>query len=71
GASTIIDSASAISASSAIAANLAAQRVRSVNQLHALPRDPTPGGAPKALKANTAGTLSLNPLMGSGGLVGG
>ena len=38
-------------------ANLAAQRVRSVNQLHALCRDLIPGGAPKALKANTAGML--------------
>lgn len=38
-------------------ANLAAQRVRSVNQLHALLRDLIPGGAPTALKANTAGAL--------------
>ena len=38
-------------------ANLAAQRVRSVNQIHALLRDLIPGGAPTALKANTAGTL--------------
>ena len=38
-------------------ANLAAQRVRSVNQLHALLRDLIPGGAPTALKANTAGML--------------
>ena len=38
-------------------ANLAAQRVRSVNQLHALLRDLIPGGAPKALKANTAAML--------------
>ena len=38
-------------------ANLAAQRVRSVNQLHALLRDLIPGGAPTALKANTAATL--------------
>ena len=38
-------------------ANLAAQRVRSVNQLHALLRDLIPGGAPTALKANTAGRL--------------
>ena len=38
-------------------ANLAAQRVRSVNQLHALLRDLIPGGAPTPLKANTAGTL--------------
>lgn len=38
-------------------ANLAAQRVRSVNQLHALLRDLIPGGAPTALKANKAGTL--------------
>ena len=34
-----------------------AQRVRSVNQLHALLRDLIPGGAPTALKANTAGML--------------
>ncbi|MDE0370185.1 MAG: transposase [bacterium] len=38
-------------------ANVAAQRVRSVNQLHALFRDLIPGGAPTALKANTAATL--------------
>ena len=38
-------------------ANVAAQRVRSVNQLHALLRDLIPGGAPTALKANTAATL--------------
>ena len=38
-------------------ANLAAQRVRSVNQLHALLRDLIPGGAPRALKANTTGML--------------
>ena len=38
-------------------ANVAAQRVRSVNQLHALLRDLIPGGAPRALKANTAGML--------------
>lgn len=38
-------------------ANLAAQRVRSVNQLHALLRDLIPGGAPTALRANTAATL--------------
>ena len=37
--------------------NVAAQRVRSVNQLHALLRDLIPGGAPTALKANTAATL--------------
>ena len=38
-------------------ANGACQRVRSVNQLHALLRDLIPGGAPTALKANTAATL--------------
>ena len=38
-------------------ANMAAQRVRSVNQLHALLRDLIPGGAPTALKANTAGMI--------------
>ena len=38
-------------------ANLAAQRVRSVNQLHALWRDLIPGGAPTTLRANTAATL--------------
>ena len=38
-------------------ANLAAQRVRSANQLHTLLRDLIPGGAPKALKANTAAML--------------
>ena len=36
---------------------LAAQRVRSDNQLHALLRNLTLGGGPRALKANTAGTL--------------
>lgn len=35
-------------------ANLAAQRVRSVNQPHALLRDLIPGGAPTLLKANAA-----------------
>lgn len=35
-------------------ANLATQRVRSVNQLHALLRDLIPGGAPTSLKASAA-----------------
>ena len=38
-------------------ANLAAQRVRSVNQLHALLRDLIPGGAPTALTANAAAEI--------------
>ena len=37
--------------------NLAAQRVRSVNQLNALLRDLIAGGAPTPLKANTAAML--------------
>lgn len=36
---------------------VAAQRVRLTNQLHALVRDPIPGGAPLALTAKSASTL--------------
>lgn len=45
-------------------ANLAAQRVRTANQLHALLRDLIPGGAPLALTANKASTLlrSVRPV---------
>ena len=38
-------------------ANLAAQRVRAANQLHALLRDLVPGGAPLALTARVAATI--------------
>lgn len=38
-------------------ANLAAQRVRITNQLHALLRDLVPGGAPVALQARTASAM--------------
>lgn len=38
-------------------ANLAAQRVRITNQLHALLRDLVPGGAPVALQARTASVM--------------
>jgi transposase len=38
-------------------ANVAAQRVRVTNQLHALLRDLVPGGAPVALTARTASTM--------------
>ena len=38
-------------------ANLAAQRVRAVNQLHALMRDLIPGGARLALTAKIAATV--------------
>jgi transposase len=38
-------------------ANLAAQRVRVTNQLHALIRDLIPGGAPLALKATVAAAM--------------
>ncbi|MEX2268593.1 MAG: IS110 family transposase [Acidimicrobiia bacterium] len=38
-------------------ANLAAQRVRAANQLHALLRDLVPGGAPLALTARSAATI--------------
>ena len=47
-------------------ASLAAQRVRSVNQLHALLRDLVAGGAPTALKAGGAAALlrSIRPTTG-------
>ena len=47
-------------------ASLAAQRVRSVNQLHALLRDLVAGGAPTALKADGAAALlrSIRPATG-------
>ena len=47
-------------------ASLASQRVRSVNQLHALLRDLVAGGAPTALKADGAAALlrSIRPATG-------
>ena len=47
-------------------ASLASQRVRSVNQLHALLRDLVAGGAPTALKAGGAAALlrSIRPATG-------